>query len=204
MTAPTAEPTRWTYDEYARLPDDGDRYEIIRGEVCVTPGPLPRHQWVLSKLQRLLGDYVEEHGLGVVLYDVDLLFVSGEFLRPDLQWVPRDRLSGITTRGVEAAPGLVVEVLSPGSESVDRGKKPGRYAEHGVPEYWLVDPDAGAIERYRLPDAGAGVGGPGPEDSGGALPLAPAAEVVTDVLRWGPLPGVPELVAPVAPLFQGW
>lgn len=204
MTAPTAEPTRWTYDEYARLPDDGDRYEIIRGEVCVTPGPRPRHQWVLSKLQRLLGDYVEQHALGVVLYDVDLLFVSGEFLRPDLQWVPRDRLSGITTRGVEAAPGLVVEVLSPGSESVDRGKKPGRYAEHGVPEYWLVDPEAGAIERYRLPEAEAEADAPDPAGPERAVRTAPAVEVVTGVLRWSPVPGVPELVAPVAPLFQGW
>jgi Uma2 family endonuclease len=190
MTAPTAEPTGWTYDEYARLPDDGDRYEVIRGEVCVTPGPRPRHQWVVAKLQRLLGDYVEQHALGVVLYDVDLLFVSGEFLRPDLLWVPRDRLSGITSRGVEAAPGLVVEVLSPGSESVDRGKKPGRYAEHGVPEYWLVDPAAAVIERYRL-GAGGGAG-------------EAASEVVAGALRWHPDSGVPELVAEVAPLFAGW
>lgn len=61
--------------------------------------------------------------------------------------MPGSRTTG--TRGVEAAPGLVVEVISPGSESVDRGKKPGRYAEQGVPEYWLVDPEAGANERYR-------------------------------------------------------
>jgi Uma2 family endonuclease len=114
MSHHATEPSGWTYDEYARLPDDGDRYEIIRGEVCVTPGPRPRHQWVSSRLQRLLGGYVERHGLGVILDDVDLLFVSGEFLRPDILGVPVDRLDGITTRGVEVAPGLVVEAVVDG------------------------------------------------------------------------------------------
>jgi hypothetical protein len=51
MNQHPAGPTQWTYDEYARLPDDGDRYEIIQGEVCVTPGPRPRHQWVTSRHQ---------------------------------------------------------------------------------------------------------------------------------------------------------
>ena len=192
MNQHAAGPTHWTYDEYARLPDDGDRYEVIQGEVCVTPGPRPRHQWVSARLQRLLGDYVEAHGLGVILDDVDLLFSSGEFLRPDLLWVPRDRLAGITTRGVECAPGLVVEVLSPGSESVDRGKKPGRYAELGVPEYWLADPQRNVLELFRPPTGG--------EPAGSTA----GPRVVTDRLEWHPDPRVPPLVAEVSPLFTGW
>jgi Uma2 family endonuclease len=140
----------WTYSEYARLPDDGQKYEVIDGEVCVTPAPGPAHQEIAGRLYRALIAYVEEHELGRVLWDVDLLFVSGQFLRPDLVYVPAVRTGGISDRGVEVAPDLVVEVLSPHSRQIDRGKKPPRYREFGVPEYWVVDPVAYAIEVYAL------------------------------------------------------
>jgi Uma2 family endonuclease len=172
----------WTYDEYARLPDDGDRYEIIRGEVCVTPGPRPPHQRASFQLQRVLDDYVEQHGLGVILDDVDLLFVSGEFLRPDILFVPSARLNGITSRGVECAPELVIEVLSPGSERVDRVKKPPRYAEHGVPAYWILDPENAVIEVY--------------------TPASEIADVRGDVVEWQPDPAVPPLRIDVPSLFR--
>lgn len=184
MTRGAADASRWTYDEYARLPDDGDRHEIIRGEVCVTPGPRPRHQWVSAQLQHVLRDYVMRNDLGVILDDVDLLFVSGEFLRPDILYVPAARLDGITTRGVECAPDLVVEVISPGSERIDRMLKPPRYAEHGVPAYWLVDPDRAVVEQY----AGAG-----------AQP-----DVARDIVRWQPDAAVAPLVIDVPALFVGW
>src|SRR5262245_41144548 len=76
------------YSDYARFPDDGNRYEVIDGEVLVTPAPSPMHQHVLFTLAMALRQYVERWGLGVVLPDVDLLFVSGQFLRPDLLFVP--------------------------------------------------------------------------------------------------------------------
>jgi Uma2 family endonuclease len=139
MTTP-ASPYTWTYSEYARFPDDGNRYEVIDGEVLVTPAPSPNHQHVLFTLGMALRQYVERHGLGVVLLDVDLLFATGQFLRPDLVFVPADRRDGISDRGVEVAPGLVVEVQSPTSSSIDRVKKPRRYGDFGVPEYWVLDP----------------------------------------------------------------
>jgi Uma2 family endonuclease len=113
MSRASGRATGWTYSEYARLPDDGNRYEVIDGEVCVTPAPGPPHQIVAANTFTALHSYVREHGLGQVLWDVDLLFVSGQYLRPDMLFVPADRLDGITDRGVETAPGLVVEVLSP-------------------------------------------------------------------------------------------
>ena len=64
----------WDYSDYARLPDDGNRYEVIDGELLVTPAPSPLHQRILARLLMLLDSYVERHGLGVVLPDVDLLF----------------------------------------------------------------------------------------------------------------------------------
>ncbi|MEX2049372.1 MAG: Uma2 family endonuclease [Gemmatimonadota bacterium] len=131
----------WDYSDYARLPDDGNRYEVIDGELLVTPGPSPLHQRVSLRLAMVLDAYVERHGLGVVLHEVDLLFQTGQFLRPDLLVVPESSRAGITKRGVEMAPSLVVEILSPTSGAIDRVKKPARYGDFGVPEYWVLDPE---------------------------------------------------------------
>jgi len=163
----------WTYSEYARFPDDGNRYEVIDGEVLVTPAPTPMHQHVLFTLGIALRHYVERHRLGVVLPDVDLLFVNGQFLRPDLVFVPEAARDGITDRGVEKAPGLVVEVLSPTSSSIDRVKKPRRYGDFGVPKYWVVDPEERAVWVWRFARG------------------ARDAEPITDRLTWQPA-GAPE------------
>lgn len=82
---------------------------------------------------------------GWVLQDVDLLFATGHFLRPDLVVVPAEARAGITDRGVERPPALVVEVLSPSSSTIDRVKKPSRYLDFGVSTYWVVDPAEGVV-----------------------------------------------------------
>ena len=143
-------PYTWTWSEYARFPDDGNRYEVIDGEVLVTPAPTPTHQHVLGSLFRVLAPFVEAHGLGWVLLDVDLLFRTGQFLRPDLVVVPAAHRHGITDRGIELPPELIVEVVSPTSASIDRVKKPRRYGEFGVPEYWAVDPHLKAVDVWRF------------------------------------------------------
>ncbi|MEQ1858025.1 MAG: Uma2 family endonuclease, partial [Longimicrobiales bacterium] len=109
MSRPTSPTAEWTYSEYARLPDDGNRYEVIDGEVCVTPAPGPKHQKIAATLYIALQRYVDQHPVGELLWDVDLLFVSGQYLRPDMVFVPTSSLAGITDRGVESPPGLVVE-----------------------------------------------------------------------------------------------
>lgn len=184
MSRPLETTTQWTYAEYARFPDDGNRYEVIDGEVLVTPAPSPRHQWVSASLYQLLRGYVLRHELGVVLWDVDLLFVTGQFLRPDMVFVPRAGRAGITDRGVESAPGLVVEVLSPSSRTIDRAKKPPRYRDFGVPEYWVLDPDARAVEVYRLAQ-------------GTVTP-----ELCANVLRWQPDATVPPLDLALPDIFR--
>lgn len=165
MTVTGAHP-EWTYSEYARLPDDGNRYEVIDGEVCMTPAPGPRHQRVAAELFFVLREYVRQQGLGEMLWDVDLLFVSGQYLRPDMLFVPREAAAGVTDRGMEATPGLVVEVLSPHSSHIDRVLKPRRYRDFGVVEYWVVDPVGRAIEVHRS--------------------SAEQAEIFRDVLVWMP------------------
>jgi Uma2 family endonuclease len=84
-------------------------------------------------------DYVERNRLGEMLPDVDVLFATGQFLRPDLVFIENDRRDGISDRGIAVAPGLNVEVQSPTSGSIDRMKQPRRYGEIGVPEYWVAD-----------------------------------------------------------------
>ncbi len=182
MAQPTGTAPEWSYAEYARLPNDGNRYEVIDGELCVTPAPGIAHQRVAARLFRMLDDYVEEHRLGEMLWDVDVLFVSGNFLRPDMVFVPPD--AELSDRGVESPPALVVEVLSPGSKRIDRLKKPPRYRDFGVPEYWVVDADGRRIERQRLSaDAGP--------------------EICADVLRWQPSPSAPALELSVPAVFTG-
>ena len=131
----------WTYSDYARLPDDGNRYEVIDGELLVTPSPSPLHQRIVFRLAMALDRYTGRHGLGLLIPDVDLLFQTGQFLRPDLLVVPEGGRTSITNRGVETAPLLVVEILSPTSGAIDRVKKPARYGDFGIPEYWVLDPE---------------------------------------------------------------
>ena len=178
-------PTRWTYSEYARLPSDGGKYEVIDGELLVTPAPTPAHQHVAATLYRVLQEYVEQHDLGVVLWDVDLLIRPGQFLRPDLVFVPAARRAVITDRGVEGVPGLVVEVVSPSSASVDRIRKPRRYQEAGIRDYWVLDPEVRAVESYDLRESEL-VGRPENER-----------------LFWKPGATAPPLAVAVQPLFRG-
>src|SRR5262245_57904670 len=108
-------PTRWTYDEFAKLPEgDGNRYEIIAGQLYVTPAPAMRHQRVVTDLVFVLQSYVRQHRLGrVYVGPVDVLFAEGDYLEPDLIFISSERREIESARGVEAAPDLVVEVLSP-------------------------------------------------------------------------------------------
>lgn len=180
----TSTPTGWTYSEYARLPDDGNKYEVIDGEVFVTPAPTPNHQRVATTLFFELRHYVERYGLGEMLWDVDLLFVSGQFLRPDMLFVPTSERDRVTDRGMEGVPGLVVEVLSPSTASVDRVRKPRRYADFGVPAYWVVDPWDRMVLEYEL--------------SRGQVDGVP----YPDRVEWRPDPAAPALELDVPPLFR--
>ncbi|MGH7129727.1 MAG: Uma2 family endonuclease, partial [Planctomycetaceae bacterium] len=138
-------PPEWSYAEYARMPDDGNRYEVLDGEVLVTPSPGTRHQRIAAEVFVHLREYIRREGIGEMLWDLDLLFATGQFLRPDMVFVPNAQRHLLTERGVEGVPGLVVEVVSPGSVRIDKVTKPARYADFGVPEYWVVDPDRRAV-----------------------------------------------------------
>jgi Uma2 family endonuclease len=143
---------RWTYAEFARLPSDGAaRYEVIDGELVVTPAPALLHQKIVSHLVWLLYGFVHESGLGEVYGGpVDVLFAEGDYLEPDIVFVRKGRDDVLTDRGIEGPPDLAVEVLSPSTAARDRGVKLERYRLYGVPEYWVIDPDERTIEVWNF------------------------------------------------------
>jgi Uma2 family endonuclease len=141
----------FTYGDYAALPDDGKRYEIYEGELCEMAAPTTLHQIVLLNLGAMVLDHVRSRQLGRVLaspIDVLLSDAPGEttVLQPDLVFLDRERLALIRDRAIEGSPALAIEILSPSTASIDRGRKRALYARYGVPYYWLVDVDAHNIE----------------------------------------------------------
>ncbi|HEX6851657.1 MAG TPA: Uma2 family endonuclease [Candidatus Polarisedimenticolaceae bacterium] len=135
------------YDDYARLPDDGKRYELLDGEVLVTPAPSPRHQQAVVKLLEVLRAHFRR-GARVFVAPLDVVLSPHDVLQPDLVVV--DDPSAISERAIERPPLLVVEVLSPSTEKRDRGLKLDRYAALGVRHAWLVDHEIPAIACFRL------------------------------------------------------
>ncbi|MGB9792679.1 MAG: Uma2 family endonuclease [Thermacetogeniaceae bacterium] len=140
-----------TYEQYAQMPDDGRRYEILEGVLQVTPSPTPKHQRVLGNLYVILRVYVREKDLGEVFAaPLDVVLSSTCVLQPDLIYVSRAREEIIGEKNIAGAPDLVVEIVSPATASLDRVTKAQLYARHGVPYYWVVDPDRQAVEEFRL------------------------------------------------------
>ncbi len=140
-----------TYKDYAALPDDGRRYQILDGELCVTPAPGTQHQTVSMNLSVALGTHAQARGFGQLFAaPTDVILSDTTIVQPDLVFVARDRRESVSARGIEGAPTLVVEILSPSTAQTDRHTKRELYARFGVPCYWIVDADARAIEMYGL------------------------------------------------------
>lgn len=134
------------YGDYCAIPSDGKRYEILDGEVYVTPAPSPLHQRLLLRLARALQDYFGARA-EVFVAPIDVIFSPHDIAQPDIVVV--ENAAQVSPRGIEGAPLVIVEVLSPGSAAYDRSVKSQRYATFGVPHYWILDPPAGVLECYR-------------------------------------------------------
>lgn len=144
----------WTYEDYARLPDDGRRYEVIRGRLHVTPAPSTKHQLVSFELAFALYEHVTANKLGRVLEaPVDLILPDRATpVQPDILFIARERRAILQEQFIEGAPDSIIEVLSPGNVHYDRHTKYDLYAEAGVREYWIVDPDDCLVDVYTLHD----------------------------------------------------
>jgi Uma2 family endonuclease len=172
----------YTAREVRAFPDDRVRYEVIRGELFVTPAPGLRHQRTVLELATLFRDYLERNSLGEVLvapFEVELTADSA--VQPDVLVILADRATRLTTKRLMGPPSLAVEVISYTSKRTDRLQKRRLYQEEGVSEYWIVDPEERRVERWRPADE------------------QPA--VFTERIGWRPDAGAPALEIDLVALF---
>lgn len=131
--------------------DDRNRYELIDGELAVTPAPIPAHQWVVTRLGSTVEIHVYERGLGMVFCaPVDIVFSDLDVVEPDIVYLTAEQVARIGEHAILEPPTLVVEVLSPSTARRDRGHKKDLYERAGVPHYWLVHPTRRTLEAYEL------------------------------------------------------
>lgn len=135
-----------TIDDLMTLPEDGNRYELIGGELIVSPAPSLRHQHLVGEMFKRLSSHVEDRQFGTVFTaPVEVQLTPHDVVQPDIVVVLTERLYRLKEQRIEGAPDLVVEVISPGSRGTDRVRKAALYANHGVREYWLVDPETESV-----------------------------------------------------------
>lgn len=150
MTGMTTIPVEdwFTADDLDSLPDDGNRYELVDGELLVTPSPTVRHQNVAGELFHLLRLALPA-GMRALMAPMDVRFGAKRQVQPDVL-VVRDE--GLDAVRVESVPLLVVEVLSRGTRSRDQVTKRRVYEQAGVPSYWIVDPKKPSLAVLELVD----------------------------------------------------
>lgn len=148
MAMPNLRTKMWTLGELDALPDDGNRYELVHGELLVTPAPSSDHQGIVDALADRLFPYVREHALGVLQFPTTVIQIDDSQTEPDLMVRPARLVPGQNWRAAPH-PILTVEVLSPGSRRADAVTKRGFYRELGIPEYWIVDGEQRSVRVVR-------------------------------------------------------
>lgn len=157
-----------TADDLEHFPDDGNRYEVIDGELFVTPAPLVSHQRVQMRLVEILLPYVRACGLELFVAPTAVRASPLTEVQPDLLAVMRGTSVSVGDRYIAMRDVLLaVEIASRSTARVDRERKRPLYMAEGVREYWIVDGDAGTVEVWR---------------AGAAAP-----EIARDALRWQPV-----------------
>lgn len=148
---------RFLAEDIWDTPDDGNRYEVIDGELYVSPPPVREHQHASGELQYRIRHYLEENPIGLLYtapFGVILTGLNG--VQPDLVYVSNEHQEVLTDQGVSGAPDLVVEILSPSTRSRDLGIKLRAYQAAGVPNYWVADPRSRTLEERILGEDGYG------------------------------------------------
>lgn len=145
-----------TVNDLESIPEDGNRYEVIDGDLHVSTSPSYLHQYCLLELACELRLYLRSNPIGEVLPGIGIVFDDLNAVIPDLVYYSNERKATITGDRLTGAPELVVEVLSPGAknEARDRSVKRQLYSENGVSEYWILDPEARTIEIHRASRTG--------------------------------------------------
>jgi len=161
-TAPPELTTRsldagWNYARWSQLPDDGNRYEVIDGVLYMTTAPSFFHQWIASRIIRMLQAQIEDAGVGLVAFaPIGLLMPGCDPVQPDIVVVRSEDRGMIYNRRINGVPALIVEILSPRNAEKDTAIKRAAYARAGVPEYWIVRPTERDVLVLSQPDFALG------------------------------------------------
>ena len=146
----TKAPLITRYD-YEGMPQGPPYYQVIEGDLIMSPSPETFHQSIAGRIYSLILRFLEKKPLGeVFIAPLDVFLTDINIYQPDVVFVANRRRSMITEHGIEGAPDLVVEILSPGTARFDKGSKRKSYGRTGVKELWLVDPVARLIHVYDL------------------------------------------------------
>jgi Uma2 family endonuclease len=144
----TLETKKITYEEYLKMPETRARYDIVDGVMIMAAAPTLEHQRILRRLIIMVNQFVEDNGLGEVFFAPTDVVIQREPLRtrqPDLL-VMGNQNTGLSGQALEAAPDLVVEILSPSNSRNEVQRKMLDYALIGVKEVWLISPEANTVE----------------------------------------------------------
>ncbi len=148
-----AERVRWTTADLGLFPENGNRYEIVDGELFVTKAPNWKHQKTCTRICTALDAWSQETGLGEAVQAPGIIFADEDNVIPDVVWASKQSLHSLLDASghLTAAPELIIEVLSPGSDNErrDRELKLKLYSVRGVQEYWIIDWRKQSIEVYR-------------------------------------------------------
>lgn len=180
------ETIKLTYEDYALIPDDGRRHEIIDGDEVVSPSPRTKHQRLVLEVAYRLRQPVQQHGLGeVFVAPFDVVLSDHDIVQPDVLFVADARLSLVDEVNCKGAPDLVCEVLSESTRRTDLLRKRRLYERAGVQEYWAVDPTVDAVQVFRL-------------EGGRSVRAAELSAEAGDALT---TPLLPDFALPLARLF---
>lgn len=172
---------RYTVEEVLAFPEDRNRYELVEGELLVTPAPSLAHQEVLGRLHFLLRGYLASfsHIARVFFSPADIIWSDRDYVQPDLFVVPTEETLG----GWKTCKTLIlaIEAVSRSSARYDRGKKRRLYQQRGVQTYWVVDAISQVVEVWH--------------------PADDRPTVLDDTVRWRVTPEAAELAVNLPELF---
>ena len=140
---------KWTSREYLQL-EENPNQQLINGKLIMSPSPLLIHQKILKFLSIKLNEYAQKNSDELFFAPVDVFLDDFNVPQPDLVYILKENNDKLTDKGINGAPDLIVEIISPSNSYIDRYEKKALYQKFKVPEYWIVDPGNKTLEIYQL------------------------------------------------------